>query len=142
MKTWSISIWRREREQFWQVFAQVAIMQFPPEFHAESRLMYYHPTSPHVLCSCSKCFQRNHPDYENLHFLQRQELEARERYMYSAHGLSLPSHAAGISATLGHAIDARHYYPATTLAAQLPHYPYDRDASEYGKSDKVKLTKL
>jgi hypothetical protein len=94
--------------------------------------MYYHPTSPHVLCSCSKCFQRNYPDYENLHFLQRQEHDARERYMYTAHGLSLPS-SAGIPATFAHAIDARHYYPASTLAAQLPHYPYDRDSTEYGK---------
>ena len=104
-------------------------MQFSHEFHPESRLMYYHHPNgaPHVLCSCSKCFtQRNCTDYENLHLLQRQELEARERYMYTTHGLTLPSH--GVIAPT-YAIDTRHYYPASTLTTQ--HYSYDRDTTEY-----------
>lgn len=113
-------------------------MQFPHE----SRLMYY-ATSPHVLCSCSKCFPRNYPaDFENpLHLLHRQELEARERYMYSPHGLSLQS-PGGIPSTFGHPMEARHYYPASTLATQLPTYPYNRDANEYGKINLLEINYL
>jgi hypothetical protein len=107
-------------------------MQFSHEFQPESRVMYYQATAatPHILCSCSKCFQRNYPEYENLHFLQRQELEARERFMYSAHGLSLPSPGT-MPAT--YTIDARHYYPASTLTT--PRYAYERETTEYGKSN-------
>ena len=61
--------------------------------------------------------------------------------MYSAHGLSLPSPGA-IPPTFGHTIDARHYYPASTLATQLPRYQYDRDTTEYGKNNEAKFSKL
>ena len=116
-------------------------MQFTPDFHPDSRRMCYHPSASPVLCSCNKCFQRNYPDYENFHFLQRQELEARERYMLSSHGLPLPSPGSLPATFAGHAgIDARHYYAAaSTFPTQLPHFSYDRDAGDYGKINKTSL---
>lgn len=111
-------------------------MQFSPEFHPQNPLLYCHPTatSPPVRCSCRKCFKRRYTEYESLHFLQREQLEARERYMHTAttHVLPLPP-SSGIPTPFGRALDTRYYYPASTLATQSPHYPYDRDSGDYGK---------